>query len=79
MKKREELANQAKHTIGYLEAKDKESFMTGVGVAISLIERDYELEINGFRNHIKNLNSIAGSYENDLKTLASIVKRYSDE
>jgi hypothetical protein len=77
MNLRKQIEAEAKSTIGYSEAENKESFMTGVGVAISKLEQHYEQEI-------KNLKNQAFSYKNayfsgDLKTLASIIKKYTED
>ena len=79
MNLRKQIEAEAKSTIGYSEAENKESFMTGVGVAISKLEQHYEQEI-------KNLKTLASNYQNayentrgDLKTLASIIKKYTED
>lgn len=78
MKLRERIELEAKGTIGYSEAQNKESFMVGVSVAFSKAEQHYEREIEKLKRQIERYMS---SYENatgDLKTLASIINRYSD-
>ena len=76
LKKRIELAT--KDTVGYSEASNKESFMVGVSVALSKAEEHYEKELTQLRNQIENYKSACNTYITDLKTLATIVNRYSD-
>jgi len=74
IRKRIEL--EAKSTIGYSEAENKESFLVGVSVAFSKTEEHYEREVENLKKQVEGYKS---SYENataDLKTLASIVNRY---
>lgn len=76
LSKKIELA--AKNTIGYSEANNKESFMVGVSVAVSKAEEHYEKELTGLRNQVQNYRNEYDRCEKDLKTLASIINRYSD-
>lgn len=79
MNLRKQIEAEAKSTIGYSEAENKESFMTGVGVAISKLEQHYEQEIKNLKNQAF---SYKNAYENtrgDLKTLASIIKKYTED
>ena len=78
MKLRERIELEAKGTIGYSEAENKVSFMTGVSVAFSKAEEHYNREIENLKRQVEGYKS---SYENatsDLKNLASIIKRYSE-
>lgn len=76
LRKRIELA--AKETIGFQEASNKESFMVGISVALSKAEEHYEKELTQLRNQIENYKSACSTYMTDLKTLATIVNRYSE-
>jgi hypothetical protein len=69
---------EAKETVGYSEAVNKESFMTGVSVAISKLEIKYKHQIEQLEQQLKYSKINSETYEKDLKTLASIVNRYSD-
>jgi hypothetical protein len=77
-KLREVLLGKAKDTIGWLEAEDRASFMTGAGVAISKTTEYYESEIEKLKNRLKFYENIEKTAVNDLKTLSSIISKYSD-
>jgi hypothetical protein len=78
MKLRQRIELEAKSTIGYSEAENKESFLVGVSVAFSKTEEHYEREIENLKKQIVGYKSMYENANNDLKTLASIVNRYSD-
>jgi hypothetical protein len=78
MKLRQRIELEAKGTIGYSEAENKESFLVGVSVAFSKTEEHYEREIENLKKQIVGYKSMYENVNNDLKTLASIVNRYSD-
>jgi hypothetical protein len=78
MKLRERIELEAKSTIGYSEAENKESFLVGVSVAFSKTEEHYEREIENLKKQIVGYKSMYENANNDLKTLASIVNRYSE-
>ncbi len=78
MKLRERIELEAKSTIGYSEAENKESFLVGVSVAFSKTEEHYEREIENLKKQIVGYKSMYENVNNDLKTLASIVNRYSE-
>lgn len=69
---------EAKRTVGYLEASSKESFMVGVSVACLKAEAHYEREIENLKKQVEGYKSSYENATNDLKTLASIVNRYSE-
>ena len=71
---RKQVELEVKDTIGYNEAENKKSFMTGVSVAISKIEVKYE----NLQLQLKCAKQNGEMYEKDLKTFASIVDRYSE-
>lgn len=78
MKLIEKIESEAKTTVGYSEAENKESFMAGVNVAFSKAEEHYEREIKRFKTQLEHYKSIYETASEDLKTMASIIKRYSD-
>jgi hypothetical protein len=78
MKLRERIELEAKSTIGYSEAENKESFLVGVSVAFSKAEEHYEREIENLKRQVQGYKSSYENATNDLKTLASIVNRYSE-
>jgi hypothetical protein len=78
MKLRQRIELEAKGTIGYSEAENKESFLVGVSVAFSKTEEHYEREIENLKKQIVGYKSMYENVNNDLKTLASIVNRYSE-
>lgn len=70
------IENQSKDTLGYVEAKDKESFMTGLGVAISIYENLHQEETKRL-THVAEFYKKA--YENtveDFKTIRRIFANY---
>lgn len=79
MKLRERIELEAKGTIGYSEAENKESFMVGVGVSFSKAEEHYEREIENLLKQLKGCRLIYEDAIKDLKTLSSIVNRYSED
>lgn len=78
MKLRERIELEAKGTIGYSEAQNKESFMVGASVAFLKTEEHYEREIENLKKQVEGYKSSCENATNDLKTLASIVNRYSE-
>jgi hypothetical protein len=78
MKLIERIELEAKGTIGYSEAENKESFMVGVSVAFSKAEEHYKREIENLKGQAQRYKSFYENATNDLKTLASIVNRYSE-
>jgi hypothetical protein len=75
---RNQVELEAKDTMGYIEADDKKSFMTGVSVAISKLEIKYKHQIEQLEQQLKYSKINSETYEKDLKTLSSIINRYSD-
>lgn len=69
----------SKNTIGYQEAKDKDSFLVGISVGVHKTEEYYKNIIKNLTNDRDNYKK---AYENtvvDLKTVSSIIKRYSED
>lgn len=72
----EEVNNEAKNTVGYKEAENKESFMVGVSVGFRKAEDKYDkkiIELAALAEHYK------CAYENtytDIKTLTNIIAKY---
>lgn len=75
---RKQVELEAKDTVGYNEAENKKSFMTGVSVAISKLEVKYEERIKKLELQLKYAKEDGETYCKDLKTLASILGRYSE-
>lgn len=73
------LEKRCKGTIGYSEAENKESFMTGADVALRLSEHYYEEKIKQLQRRLDGCESVSKIYAEDLTTLASIIKRYSND
>lgn len=78
MKLREKIELEVKNTIGYKEAENKESFMVGVQVALSLAEKYNKNEIEKLERQSKMFLSYYETTLRDLKTVSNIVNRYSD-
>lgn len=75
---RDKIELEVKGTVGYHEAVNKECFMTGVSVALSKAKAHYDLEIAELKRQVDGYKSSYEVAAGDLKTLASIVNRYSD-
>lgn len=75
---REIIERSAKQTVGYSEAENKESFMVGVSVAISLTQELYLREIKDLETQLEGFRSANETYLKDLNTLSSIITRYGD-
>lgn len=73
------IESKSKDTAGYNEAESKKSFMTGVSVAISKMEDEFNEKIKNFKLQLKYANENGETYKKDLKTLASIIDRYSSD
>lgn len=69
---------EVKGTVGFKEAEDKKSFMTGVSVAISKMENKYAKEIEKLKIQLKYANINAETYKKDLTNLSSIITKYSE-
>jgi archaellum component FlaC len=78
MELRQRIELEAKDTVGYSEAENKESFMVGLSVAFSKTEEHYEKEMENLKRQVQGYKSSYENATNDLKTLASIVNRYSE-
>lgn len=79
MTHKEQVELQAKQTIGYAEAKNKESFLVGVTVSFFKTSAFYEKEIESLRKQLEIYKSTSNTYLNDLKTITSIIKHYSGD
>lgn len=75
---RKQVEYEVKCTVGYSEAENKESFMTGVGVAISLLEIKHIEQIKQLEQQLKYANLRGETYKKDLTDLSSIITRYSE-
>jgi hypothetical protein len=76
---REKIERYSKQTVGYSEAENKESFMVGVSVAISFTQELYLSEIKDLKTQLEGFRGANETYLNDLKTMSSIIIRYSDD
>lgn len=79
MKLKELITLESKETIGYSEAQNKESFLVGVSVAFSKTKEHFEKEIESLKRQILHYKTQYAIATSDLKTLASIITRYSQE
>lgn len=70
--------NRAKNTIGYKEAANKESFMVGVSVATSFCLEELKSKIESSDRLAVQYQKYSETLEEDLKALASIINRYSN-
>lgn len=69
---------QAEQTVGYNEAKDKESFSIGASVGIQMATNYYELEIQRLQS-VKNLYKNAyNDTMKDIKGVMDFIKAYQD-
>ena len=75
---RKQVELEVKDTVGYNEAENKKSFMTGVSVAISKLEVKYEEQINNLVLQLRYANQNSEMYKKDLKSLTSIIQKYSE-
>ena len=76
---RKVIESKVKNTIGYNEAENKKSFMTGVCVTISKMEDEFNDKIKYLETQLMYAKENSETYKKDLKTLASIVDRYSND
>lgn len=67
---------QSKETVGYSEATNKKSFMTGVSVAISKAEYLYNKEIESLKLQLKYANKSSDDNSKDLQQLALIISKH---
>lgn len=76
-REREELERSAKDRVGYAEAENKESYMVGINVGISMTEHHYEAKIKNLEKELLQYKEATKEYREDLQTLASIINKYS--
>lgn len=67
-----------KGTVGYHESGNKAEFIKGAQVAIGRIGELYEKRIEHYKKEVGYLEQTKESYLNDLKTLSSIILKYSE-
>ena len=70
---------EVKDTVGYNEAANKDSFMVGVSTALSKAEIYYERQIKELIRSSKSYKSMYENIHSDIKSLTSIISKYSDE
>lgn len=73
-----EIKNSVKDTIGYGEASNKESFMVGANIAFYRSEEYFKSVIKSLEDQVTNYKSAYELVSNDMKTLTSILNRYSE-
>lgn len=75
----DELIEKCKSTVGYSEAENKESFMVGVSIALSLAELKYQSEINALKTLYEFHKNCDEVKETELRTIAGIINKYSPQ
>lgn len=73
-----EIEAATRRSVGFSEAADKESFLSGVNVAIFNADVLYGQEIDRLTKLVEIYEQSNEKATNDLKTLANIINRYSD-
>jgi len=76
---REQITLHSKSTMGYKEAENKDSFMTGVCVAISLSKELYDSEMERLQKLVDMYKNYYDEVKGDLTTLSSIISKHSQE
>jgi hypothetical protein len=71
------IEQEVKGTIGYAEAEDKASFLIGASVAFARTQDYYMREMEILRAQLLQYRSSSENYYSDLKTMSSIIERYS--
>jgi len=74
---RKEVENSVINTVGYAEAKDKESFMIGVSVALSYAEDIYEKRIKNLEGVVSSWKATAEIVTEDMGKLVGVIRKYS--
>ena len=67
------------NTVGYSECEHKEAFLLGAHIMHTKLSVEIEREIDGLRQMIEYYKNIADMKQSDLKTIANILKRASEE
>lgn len=75
---RRQIEVEAQGTVGYSEAVNKESFMTGVSVALLKAEKHYEEKLKDAQIDIEFYKARWEETRGELETLASIIIQYSN-
>lgn len=73
----ERIQLEAKDTVGYKEAENKDSFMIGVSVGSSKSEKYYEGQIKQLSATCENYKRIVDEIQKDITTLACLIRKYS--
>lgn len=76
---REKIEKEVKETVGYKEAENKDSFMTGVSVTFTRASEIYEKDIEKLKGILENYKSSFISRDKDLRTISNILNKYSDD
>lgn len=72
---KKKIKSEVKSTVGFSEAKDKESFMVGVDVAIHKFEEVFENESHRLKSYEKSTDYLL----EELRTISRIINKYSQE
>lgn len=67
-----------KDTLGYVESENKEDFYNGANVGIAKAEDFFKKENQKLKTTLEHYKSYSEELYNELKTVSSIIKRYSD-
>lgn len=78
MENKNTLLVQAEKTVGYNEAKDKESFSIGASVGIRMATNYYEIEIQRLRSTINLYKNAYDNTRKDIKGFMDFIKIYQD-
>ena len=72
----EAIEMESKNSVGYKESSDKEEFMKGVNVAARRAFELYDGRIKNYHIRIQSLTATRESLQNDMSSLANILKRH---
>lgn len=76
-KAEERLVKRLKATVGYREAKDKDSYLVGAKSAIHFCTKDKDSQVEALENKLAITRRNLEDAKDDLETLARIIRRYS--
>jgi RNA polymerase-interacting CarD/CdnL/TRCF family regulator len=70
------ILNLTKNTLGYLEAENKQSFITGAEVCLSLIEISKDRDLEYLEKQLKAKDSMYQDLKKDMEMLTGIIHKY---
>lgn len=73
------IKDSVKSTVGYAESEDKESFIIGTQVAFKRAEEFYTPIIKELTENAANWKSAWDTVDKDIRTLAEIIKNYTQQ